>query len=87
MKAGLIALVTAMIEIKEANAFPPGTLRLLFTAGEESAQHGSKYLHENGYIGDIEAMIIAEPTGDVTDTSNLLNDKDAYFNFVIFILN
>jgi succinyl-diaminopimelate desuccinylase len=77
MKAGLIALVTAMIEIKEANAFLPGTLRLLFTAGEESAQHGSKYLHENGYMGDIEAMIIAEPTGDVTDTSNLLNDKDA----------
>ena len=70
MKAGLAALVIAMIEIKEADALPQGTLRLLVTAGEESTQLGSKYLRENGYMDDVEAMIIAEPTGDVINIAN-----------------
>lgn len=48
MKTGLTALIIAMIKIKEANSLPQGTLRLLVTAGEESTQHGSKYLRENG---------------------------------------
>lgn len=70
MKAGLAALVIALIEIKEAEALPQGTLRLLVTAGEESTQLGSKYLRENGYMDDVEAMIIAEPTGDVINIAN-----------------
>ena len=34
-------------------------------------------------MGDIEAMIIAEPIGDVTDTSNLLIDKGEELHFVV----
>src|SRR5699024_9432999 len=41
MKAGLAALVIAMIEIKEAEALPQGTLRLLVTAGR-SEEHTSE---------------------------------------------
>ncbi|MBA5729839.1 hypothetical protein HW423_08570 [Aerococcaceae bacterium INB8] len=37
-------------------------------------------------MGDIEAMIIAEPTGDVTDASNILIDKGEDFHFVVLRL-
>lgn len=44
MKAGLAAMVIAMLELKESGATIPGTIRLLATAGEEVGMPGAKAL-------------------------------------------
>lgn len=63
MKGGLMALVITLIELKEQNQLPQGTIRLLATAGEEKEQEGAKLLADKGYLDDVDALIIAEPTG------------------------
>lgn len=62
MKSGLVAMVIAMIEINNANLLQKGTIRLLATAGEEMEQKGSAQLYSNGYMDDVDALIIAEPS-------------------------
>ncbi|TDM14927.1 ArgE/DapE family deacylase [Macrococcus bovicus] len=62
MKSGLVALVIAMIEIQNENLLKKGTIRLLATAGEEMEQKGSEQLYRNGYMEDVDALIIAEPS-------------------------
>ena len=63
MKGGLMALVIALIELKEQNQLPQGTIRLLATAGEEKEQEGAKLLADKGYLDDVDGLMIAEPTG------------------------
>ncbi|MEN0302336.1 ArgE/DapE family deacylase [Staphylococcus aureus] len=63
MKGGLTALVIALIELKEQNQLPQGTIRLLATAGEEKEQEGAKLLADKGYLDDVDGLMIAEPTG------------------------
>ncbi|HDI6896277.1 TPA: ArgE/DapE family deacylase [Staphylococcus aureus] len=63
MKGGLMALVITLIELKEQNQLPQGTIRLLATAGEEKEQEGAKLLADKGYLDDIDGLIIAKPTG------------------------
>ncbi|NUY11155.1 ArgE/DapE family deacylase [Staphylococcus aureus] len=63
MKGGLMALVVSLIELKEQNELPHGTIRLLATAGEEKEQEGAKLLADKGYLDDFDGLIIAEPTG------------------------
>ncbi|HHO6155056.1 TPA: ArgE/DapE family deacylase [Staphylococcus aureus] len=63
MKGGLMALVVSLIELKEQNELPHGTIRLLATAGEEKEQEGAKLLADKGYLDDVNGLIIAEPTG------------------------
>ncbi|EOB8952161.1 ArgE/DapE family deacylase [Staphylococcus aureus] len=63
MKGGLMALVITLIELKEQNQLPQGTIRLLTTAGEEKEQEGAKLLADKGYLDDVDGLIIAEPTG------------------------
>nr|WFO00603.1 M20/M25/M40 family metallo-hydrolase [Staphylococcus aureus] len=63
MKGGLMALVISLIELKEQNQLPQGTIRLLATAGEEKEQEGAKLLADKGYLDDVDGLIIAEPTG------------------------
>lgn len=63
MKGGLMALVITLIELKEQNQLPQGTLRLLATAGEEKEQEGAKLLADKGYLDDVDGLMIAEPTG------------------------
>ncbi|CDR28881.1 ArgE/DapE family deacylase [Staphylococcus schweitzeri] len=63
MKGGLMALVISLIELKEQNELPQGTIRLLATAGEEKEQEGAKLLANKGYLEDVDGLIIAEPTG------------------------
>ncbi|GGG94054.1 ArgE/DapE family deacylase [Staphylococcus pragensis] len=62
MKAGLLGLAIAMIDIKENDALPKGTIKFMATAGEEMEQLGSAQLYEKGYMDDVEALIIAEPS-------------------------
>ncbi|BDZ32141.1 ArgE/DapE family deacylase [Lactiplantibacillus sp. WILCCON 0030] len=62
MKGGLAALVIAMIELK-ANKVPlVGTIRLLATYGEEFAEQGAADLTTAGYMKDVTALMIAEPS-------------------------
>ncbi|HCD5292243.1 ArgE/DapE family deacylase [Staphylococcus aureus] len=63
MKGGLMALVITLIELKEQNQLPQGTIRLLANAGEEKEQEGAKLLADKGYLDDVDGLIIAEPTG------------------------
>ncbi|HCV2692531.1 TPA: ArgE/DapE family deacylase [Staphylococcus aureus] len=63
MKGGLMALVITLIELKEQNQLPQGTIRLLATAGEEKEQEGAKLLADKGYLDDVDGLIIAESTG------------------------
>ncbi|ELG8239795.1 ArgE/DapE family deacylase [Staphylococcus aureus] len=63
MKGGLMALVVSLIELKEQNELPHGTIRLLAIAGEEKEQEGAKLLADKGYLDDVDSLIIAEPTG------------------------
>ena len=63
MKAGLMALVIAMLELKEEGNPFRGTIKLLATVGEEVGELGSEQLTKKGYVDDLDALIIGEPTG------------------------
>lgn len=63
MKAGLAALVISMVELKEAGTPLNGTIKLLATSGEEVGQLGAEKLTDQGYVKDIDALLIAEPSG------------------------
>ncbi|MDO4680649.1 MAG: ArgE/DapE family deacylase [Aerococcus sp.] len=63
MKSGLAAMVIAMIELKENDLLKNGTIRFMATVGEEVGGYGSRWLFENGYTDDIDALIIGEPSG------------------------
>lgn len=60
MKSGLMALVFAMIRLKQSGNFK-GTIRLLATVGEEVGEHGSHQLTQEGYARDLDALLIGEP--------------------------
>ena len=51
-----------MIEIKASGQLKHGTIRLLATAGEEMEQAGSEQLYRKGYMADVDALVIAEPS-------------------------
>lgn len=63
MKAGLTAMVLALIAVKESGKDFPGTLRLVASVGEEIGMYGSKQLTDEGYVDDIDALVIGEPSG------------------------
>jgi succinyl-diaminopimelate desuccinylase len=63
MKSGLAAMVIAMIELKEEGAALNGRLRLLATVGEEVGELGAEQLTKEGYVDDVTAMVIGEPSG------------------------
>ncbi|WP_416353657.1 ArgE/DapE family deacylase [Agrilactobacillus fermenti] len=63
MKSGLAALIIAMIELKEKQVPIKGTIRLLATAGEEVGQLGAETLTNDGFMKDVDALLIAEPSG------------------------
>lgn len=70
MKAGLTALIIAMIELKESGQDFAGTVRLLACVGEEIGMLGSKQLTDLGYTEDIHGMIIAEPSTPYYNTKH-----------------
>ena len=65
MKAGLLNLALVMIELKENNELKKGTVRFMATTGEEVGAAGSKKLHEEGYMDDVDYLWVAEPSHDV----------------------
>lgn len=62
MKSGLAALAIALIDIKENNLLQQGTIKFMATAGEEMEQLGSEQLYDKGYMDDVDALVIAEPS-------------------------
>lgn len=65
MKSGLAALAIAMIDSKKNNSLQKGTVRFMATTGEEVGGAGAKKLYEDGYMDDVDALIVAEPSQDV----------------------
>ncbi|MCD2256890.1 ArgE/DapE family deacylase [Lactobacillus sp. CC-MHH1034] len=63
MKSGLAAMVMALIELKAQGLPKNGTIRLMATAGEEVGEQGSQVFYEKGYMQDVAALIIGEPSG------------------------
>ena len=74
MKGGIAEFLIAMIELQESGAPLHGTIRFIATVDEEKTEAGAKLLTERGYLDDVEAMVIAEPTGVALD------DIDDYFH-------
>lgn len=64
MKAGLVNLALSLIELKENNELKNGTVRFMATTGEEVGAAGSKKLYEEGYMKDVDALFVAEPSHD-----------------------
>lgn len=64
MKSGLAALVIAMIEIHEQKLLKKGTIRLMATTGEEVGGQGAYHFYKDGYMKDVDALVIAEPSQD-----------------------
>ncbi len=64
MKAGLLNLAVAMIELKENKELQKGTVRFMATTGEEVGAAGSKKLYEEGYMDDVDCLFVAEPSHD-----------------------
>ncbi len=62
MKSGLAAMVIAMIEIHDADLLKKGTIRLMATMGEEVGELGSRKFADEGYMNDVDALIIGEPS-------------------------
>ncbi|CAH0418118.1 ArgE/DapE family deacylase [Periweissella ghanensis] len=62
MKSGLAAMVIAMIELKDRNVSLPGTIKLLATVGEEVGEVGALQLTKAGFVEDLDALIIGEPS-------------------------
>lgn len=69
MKMGVAGMLIAMIEMKESGANFPGTIRFLGTVGEEIGMLGSQQLAKEGYMDDVDALLISEPTGKMTYTA------------------
>lgn len=67
MKGGIAEFLIAMIELQESGAPLHGTIRFIATVDEEKTEAGAKLLTERGYLDDVEAMVIAEPTGVALD--------------------
>jgi len=61
MKSGVAAMLFSFIEKSQTKDFK-GKIRLIFTVGEESGGIGAKQLSDLGYVHDVDALLIGEPT-------------------------
>lgn len=62
MKSGLAAMVCTLIELQEAHLPKKGTVRLIATVDEEVGGGGSLQLTTDGFVHDVDAMVIGEAT-------------------------
>ncbi|MCL5013954.1 MAG: M20/M25/M40 family metallo-hydrolase [Firmicutes bacterium] len=61
MKGGLIALVFAMLELKDAGVELNEDVKLLRTAGEETRAVGSGRLYQDGYMDGVDTLLVGSP--------------------------
>jgi succinyl-diaminopimelate desuccinylase len=62
MKGGLVAMIFAMLALKRDGVKLEGDLKLLATAGEEAGALGAKQLAQTGYVEDLTALLLGEPS-------------------------
>src|SRR5699024_5451767 len=55
---------TYTLSLHDALPISHGKIRLLATAGEEIVGEGAKAFHDKGYMKDVDALVIAEPSED-----------------------
>lgn len=60
MKGGVAAMVSALIELKEAGLPKRGKVRLLLSVDEEVGGQGSALLTKKGFADDLDAMVMGE---------------------------
>ena len=61
MKSGVAAMIVSLIELQQ-KGLKNGRIRLMLTMGEEIGEEGSAYFYEHGYMKDVSALVISEPT-------------------------
>ncbi len=62
MKSGVAAASIAIAELVDKKQKLNGTIRLLITAGEEAEMEGSEVLKNAGYMDDVDALLVGEPS-------------------------
>lgn len=65
MKSGLAGMVGTMLTLLEEKVPLKGELRLLATVGEETGMWGSEELTKQGYVDDLDVLVIGEDTTDL----------------------
>lgn len=65
MKSGLAGMVATMLTLLEEKIPLKGELRLLATVGEETGMWGSEELIKQGYVDDLDVLVIGENTIDL----------------------
>ena len=65
MKSGLAGMVGTFLTLLDENVPLHGELRLLATVGEETGMWGSKELTKQGYVDDLDVLVIGEDTTDL----------------------
>lgn len=66
MKAGLLNIVFAMIEMKENGLLEEGkgSIKFMATVGEEVGGAGARQLYEEGHMDDVDYLWVTEPSVD-----------------------
>ena len=66
MKAGLLNIVLAMIEMKENGLLEEGkgSIKFMATVGEEVGGAGARQLYEEGHMDDVDYLWVTEPSVD-----------------------
>ncbi|MDF7639004.1 M20/M25/M40 family metallo-hydrolase [Lactobacillus sp. ESL0791] len=65
MKSGLAGMVGTMLTLLEEDFPLQGELRLLASVGEETGQWGAEELTKEGYVDDLDLLLIGEDTTDL----------------------
>ncbi len=66
MKSGLAGLAIAMIELSQDPNFH-GNIKFLATVGEELGELGAQKLAADGYVNDVHALVVGEPSNASAD--------------------
>jgi succinyl-diaminopimelate desuccinylase len=64
MKGGVAAIVTAVEQLADRWTGADAGIEVVLTSGEETGCVGARALAGSGLLGDVGAMIVAEPTGN-----------------------
>ncbi|WP_270333228.1 ArgE/DapE family deacylase [Ligilactobacillus acidipiscis] len=65
MKSGLAGMIGTFLTLLDENVVLKGELRLLATVGEETGMWGSEELTKQGYVDDLDVLVIGEDTTDL----------------------
>ncbi|MDF7672852.1 ArgE/DapE family deacylase [Lactobacillus sp. ESL0701] len=71
MKSGLAGMIATLLSLLEDNVPLTGELRLLMSVGEETGQWGAEELTKEGFIDDLDVIVIGEDSNlDISYSNN-----------------